>query len=308
MRDWERLHQSVDCWCRLPVEDRLESRRVFHGRGRRFAGFEQLTVEWFQPVLLITLFEEFEEERKLIASFPEERFPVLALQRRYLAHGPVETVRGMVPPVHEALEEGLRFRLALGRNQNHGFFLDMKPGRDWIRRRGEGKSVLNLFSYTCALSVAAIAGGASSVVNLDMSKAALKVGRENHHLNFQNELAQRVSYLPHNLFKSWGGLKRRGPYDLIVVDPPSFQPGSFEAAKDYRRVLRRMGDLASPDGGDLLACVNAPELDETFLPDLVREECPWLSYRERLPEHPEFCDRERSRGLKLHWFSWEKSI
>ena len=103
----------------------------------------------------------------------------------------------------------------------------MKPGRDWVRSRAAGKKVLNLFAYTCSLSVAAIAGGADTVTNLDMASAALATGRENHRLNFDPATCRRASYLAHNLFKSWGRLKRSPTYDLILIDPPSNQGGQL---------------------------------------------------------------------------------
>ena len=59
----------------------------------------------------------------------------------------------------------------------------MKNGRQFVRENAKNKSVLNLFSYTCAFSIAASLGGASKISNIDMSKGALSIGRVNHHLN-----------------------------------------------------------------------------------------------------------------------------
>ena len=157
----------------------------------------------------------------------------------------------------DVIESGLTYRLDLGRNQNNGLFLDMRYGRDWVREHAAGKRVLNLFAYTCGFSVAAIAGGAEFVVNLDMAKAALSRGRDNHHLN--NHDLKKVSFLGHELFKSWGKVRKMGPYDLIIIDPPSFQKGSFALTKDYQKILRRLPELLTADGV-VLACVNDPTL------------------------------------------------
>ena len=73
--------------------------------------------------------------------------------------------------------------LNLQSNQNNGYFPDMKNGREYITKISKDKIVLNLFSYTCAFSIAALKGEARSVSNIDMSKSALTTGRENHHLN-----------------------------------------------------------------------------------------------------------------------------
>src|SRR5690606_4647986 len=153
----------------------------------------------------------------------------------------------------QVCENGLRFKLDLGRKQNTGLFLDMRYGRRWVQEQAQGQRVLNLFAYTCGFSVAAIAGGAEHEVNLYMATAAPSRRRENHRLN-QHDLS-RVSFLGHDLFKSWGKLKREGPYDLIIIDPPSFQKGSFVLTQDYQKVLRRLPDLLTPQG-TVLACMN----------------------------------------------------
>ena len=92
---------------------------------------------------------------------------------------------------------------------------------------GQAASAYSTCSPTpAAFSVAAMAGGATQVVNLDMARAALSRGRDNHRLN-QHDLSQ-VVFLGHDLFKSWGKVAKYGPYDLIIIDPPSFQRGSFD--------------------------------------------------------------------------------
>ena len=55
-----------------------------------------------------------------------------------------------------------------------------------------------------------------------------------------NALDAGATFLPHDLFTTWGKIGRGGPYDLIVVDPPSYQKGSFVATKDYARLMRRL--------------------------------------------------------------------
>ena len=109
--------------------------------------------------------------------------------------------------------------------------------------------------------IAAIAGGAKQVINLDMSKAALAVGRENHRLN-DHDLS-KVKYLGHDLFKSWGKVKRLGPYDIVIADPPSLQKGSVNIKRDYPKIIRRLPELLNI-GGKALLCLNSPDLDFEF--------------------------------------------
>ena len=275
-----------------------ESRRLLHGRGGCFPGLGHVVVDWFAPVLLVTFFAEEEVNESVLEAVGRsaERMgevEAVVVQDRFEPRAPKRVVWGELPEEVFALESGMRFVLNLERNQNHGFFLDMRPGRDWVRANAGGKRVLNLFAYTCSLSVAAIAGGAESVVNLDMAGGALATGRENQRLNFDAETCRRVRYLAHDLFKSWGKLQRGGPYDLVVIDPPSNQAGSFVAEKDYARIVRRLAGLTHEESR-VLACLNSPYLGEEFLVDLFAE----FRWEGRLESAPGFEDVDREAALK----------
>ena len=283
-----------------------EARRLFHGRGRRWPGLEQITADWLQGILLVALFrepaaDELAALRELLlelaqsAEWRQAGAQRLLLQHRYRADSAVEWLCGAEVDEWTIDEDGLRFKLDLGRKQNSGLFLDMRYGRRWVREQAAGRRVLNLFAYTCGFSVAAIAGGAERVVNLDMARAALARGRDNHRLNGHD--LGRVSFLGHDLFNSWGKLKKDGPFELIVIDPPSFQKGSFALGKDYQRILRRLPELlAAP--GTVLACVNDPGTGPEFLIDCMAAEAPALRFVERLDNPPEFADIHPDSGLK----------
>ncbi len=283
-----------------------ETRRLFHGRGRCYPGLEQITVDWLQGVLLVALFRdpgaaELEALKRMLRALSESpawrqlQVQHLLLQHRYLPEATTEALLGDVPAEWQIDENGLRYTLGLGRKQNNGLFLDMRHGRAWVQENAQGKRVLNLFAYTCGFSVAALAGGAEHVVNLDMASAALSRGRENHRLN-GHELS-RVSFLAHELFKSWGKVRKLGPYDLIVIDPPSFQKGSFALSRDYRKILRRLPELLNP-GGQVLACVNDPDVAPAFLVEGMAAEAPQLRFERRLDNPPEFPDVNPDSGLK----------
>ena len=102
----------------------------------------------------------------------------------------------------------------------------------------------------------------------------------------------------HDIFNSWGKIRRVGPYDLIIADPPSYQKGSFVATKDYPRLLRRLPDLLLP-GGLALICLNAPEMPESFLREALAREAPMLEVEQRLPNPPAFADASPDRALKV---------
>lgn len=278
-----------------------DSRRLFHGRGRCFPGLEFVTLDWFSPVVLLTLYAEppgvdwvdhFADAARTL--LPQAQ--VLVVQHRYQAGAPSQLFWGELPEPLFAKRGDLRFHLHLARQQNAGFFLDMEPGRQWLASQAAGKRVLNLFAYTCAFSVVALAAGAQKVVNVDMSSASLNLGRANHQLNGLDK--SRSEFLAEDILKSWGRIKRRGPYDLVIVDPPSYQKGSFIATKDYAKVVRRLPELM-PMGGLVLACLNAPELPESYLREQFKRECPSARFVERLAPSADFPDINPEQQLKL---------
>lgn len=295
------IFEAIDGFLLQPTAD---ARRLFHGRGGCYDGLQWCTVDAFAPALLVTLFSPpparaLMDIRAYIARvLPSGMFNRLAVQHRYLPGAPYQWVQGDSMAESFAQRGENRFHLRYNR-QNLGFFLDMEPGRRWLEERAIGASVLNLFSYTCAFSVVAQAAGARKVVNVDMSKAALTMGRENHRIN--GLATDRIKFMPLDVLKSWSRIRRDGPYDIVIIDPPTFQKGSFIAERDYSKVIRRLPELMSTKG-DVLACLNAPELGEQFILDLFAEHAVHCSFVQRLPCLPEFCDIDPQRQLKLMHF------
>jgi 23S rRNA (cytosine1962-C5)-methyltransferase len=219
-------------------------------------------------------------------------------QCRHEGQTQTRLMAGSVPEPHGVTEGGARFLVHVLKGQNHGLFLDMAEGRRWVREHvtaRPGLKVLNLFAYTCAFSVVARQARASQVVNVDMSHGALAIGQKNHQLN---GLTSGASFLAHDVFKSWGKITRGGPYGLVIVDPPSYQKGSFVASKDYARLMRRLPELLAP-GGHALLCLNAPELGLDFLQDQMRALAPQLDFVQRVPNPPAFADVSPERSLKV---------
>lgn len=289
----------------LPAHDGVSNQRVFHGRGHCFPGLESLCVDLYPPLLLVTLFaneapEGFEEFLQAASALAQQHgFTAMAVQQRAKAGLSMTMVYGEMPEDLYAVEDGLRYKLNIGPNQNIGFFPDIVPARRWLRARCNDKKVLNLFAYTCAFSVAALAGGARRVINVDMSRSAMNTGRHNHSLNFDAEdVQQRTRFLAHEIFRSVGRLAKQGPYDIIIIDPPSFQPGSFVAKSDYAKLLRKLPRLMRKDCL-VLACLNAPNLGSEYLHDLFASELPQLQFCERLSNSPDFPDADDQRALKM---------
>ena len=284
-----------------------EFKRLFHGRGGLYEAWKNLTIDSIDAILSVALYSEVENEAELLemlqAFILTTRHTSIVLQRRYLKGHPTEVLAGSLEENLFVVENGMKIKLNLISNRNSGYFPDMKNGRQFVRENAKNKSVLNLFSYTCAFSIAASLGGASKISNIDMSKGALSIGRVNHHLN--NLEMKGISFHPYNILKSFSRIKKKGPYDLIIIDPPTFQKGSFEATKDYRKLIMKLPQIASEDCL-LLACLNSPDLDVEFIQALIKELAPSFKFVTRLPNVEEFASLDEQRSLKNLVFQREK--
>jgi len=274
--------------------------RLFHGRGNTFDGYKFLTVDSVDKVLFVVFFDANDEEKMIIDMLSdfyiaEAKWNALVIQQRYRPSSPSTIIAGELPKKTFAIENGLKYHVNFQNAQNIGFFPDMKIGREFVRNYARNKNVLNLFSYTCSFSVSAITGGAASVVNVDMNKNVLSIGRENHRLNGLE--TKKVQFMPYNILKSWSRIKKSGPYDLIIIDPPSFQKGSFAATSDYEKIIRRLHEFAS-DECIVLSALNAPELESEFIKNLFTENAPEFRYVKRLKNRKSFPEIEKERSLK----------
>jgi len=299
------MQALLDAIAAMPLP--TDAVRIFHGRGGLYPGCEQWALDVYPPVWVLTSFAPATEEQlATVHAALAQRWEQLApgqplnwvYQCRAEGHTDTRLMAGTVQEPHTVTEQGAQFRVHVQRGQNHGLFLDMAEGRRWVRAHVAERprcKVLNLFAYTCAFSVVALQAGARQVVNVDMSHGALAIGQQNHALN---SVAAGAGFLPHDIFKTWGKVTRSGPYDLIILDPPSYQKGSFVAAKDYAKLLRRLPDLLD-DGGHALLCLNAPELGVAFLQDLMQEHAPTLQFVERVANPAVFADVSADRSLKV---------
>lgn len=277
-----------------------EFKRIFHGRGNFYDDYNFLTIDSIDEVLFIVLFDELEKKKddellKMIKDvFQFFNYKTLVLQRRYLDKSPCEVLEGTLKENNIAIESSIKYSINFT-NKNIGFFPDMKVGHDYISNIAKDKNVLNLFSYTCAFSLSASKAGASKVVNVDMSKTALTIGRKNHHLN--NLDTSNIHFMPYNILKSWNRIKKQGPYDIIIIDPPSFQKGSFAASKDYEKIIKKLDSLASEECV-VLSALNAPELDTDFIKNIFKKYAPLFKFEKRLENMDTFPAIDKEKSLK----------
>lgn len=159
-------------------------------------------------------------------------------------------------------------------------FLDLREARGWVKQHSAGKSVLNLFAYTCGVGLSATAGGASEVLNLDFADSNLTIGRENGLLNPQ---LQPMTFVQSDYFpaiRQLAGLPisaRRGhklpqyprleqrQFDLVLLDPPAWAKSAFgtvDLLRDYQSLLKP-AILATADDGVLICCNNLAKVAMT---------------------------------------------
>ena len=284
---------------------RQEPKRVFHGRGQLFPEYSHVCMDWYPPVVFVSAYDPIENRVEVLSWLRGvdklSQIKTVMLQKRYERNSAAEILYGERKTRVFVEENGLKFEILLGKQQNTGLFLDMQPLRVWLRENSKDKKVLNLFSYTCSLSVAALAGGARSVVNVDLSKTSMRWGERNHDLNGQDK--DTITSLPFNVFTSWGRIKQEGRYDLVIIDPPTYQRNSFSAERDYGAVLKKMRSLCS-DEATIIAALNSPFLDEQFLLDKFERHVPKAKFVELMAAAPEFLDRFPERALKIFRFEF----
>jgi 23S rRNA (cytosine1962-C5)-methyltransferase len=152
-------------------------------------------------------------------------------------------------------ESGLHFLADVSNGQKTGFFLDQRENRLRLRDLSMGRTVLNLFSYSGAFSVAALKGGAERAVDVDSSETALALAREHRR---QNSFAtEEADFVRADVFED---LRRRVTagerWGIVVCDPPGFAKKRADvdrAARGYKDINRLAMSIVEPDGW-LLTC------------------------------------------------------
>ncbi len=170
-------------------------------------------------------------------------------------------------------EEGVPFSVRLGDGLSTGIFLDQRLNRRLVRELARGASVANLFSYTCAFSIAAGVGGARRTVSVDASLAALERGRSGFALAGMT-LGKDHTFVGEDVF-AWlaKAAKKDERFDIVIVDPPSYSSTKkrrFVAESDYDELVALAAAIVAP-GGRIFACCNHRGLSRHKLRRLVHE-------------------------------------
>ena len=252
--------------------------RLLHGISEGWPG---VAVDRYGPVLLVQTWREPLEDGVLEALAAVVPWPLVPVWNHRKGGGS----EGEVPKEAFGVERGIHFDVRPRHRGNDPLlFLDFRAARTWIRAR-ECKSVLNLFSYTCGIGVAAAVGGAERVLNVDFASSALEVGTTNAALNnvntqqFEEDVfpaMRQLAGLP------LGGRRGRRPsykhmkpesFDVVVLDPPRWAKtkwGAVDIVRDYASLFKP-ALLTVADGGCILATNHVPTVPlEDWLDQLRR--------------------------------------
>ncbi len=162
-------------------------------------------------------------------------------------------------------ENGLIFYVDIVGGQKTGFYLDQRDNRHTIRQLARGRRVLNCFAYTGGFTVAAMAGGAETVVSVDSSKQALELAQKNVRENGFQLSAE------HFVAADVGDYLRTvtDAFDIVILDPPAFarhRQDVNRASRAYKDInLQAMKRL--PSGGLLFTC----SCSQHISPDLFQK-------------------------------------
>ena len=279
---------------RLDGED-TNAYRLFNGSGENRPG---LTVDRYGDLLLIQTFHTPLDghDRGAVERFYADALPGLVTvyndrsgaNSRVANPLPAEVLAAAQKP-REFLELGIRYLFqARHAGQDPWLFLDLRAGRRRVMQEAAGKSVLNLFAYTCGVGVAAARAGATHVVNVDFSESSLSIGKENAR---RNDLPIRLRFVHSDAFAAMRQLAgigqpemvrgRKMPafprleqrsFDLVFLDPPRYAKSPFgvvDIVNDYA-ALMKPALMCTAAGGTLICCNNAAQIEHKAWADQLQ--------------------------------------
>jgi 23S rRNA (cytosine1962-C5)-methyltransferase len=189
-------------------------------------------------------------------------------------------------PTRKIREHGVWYALDLLLHQDTTFYPDTRYLRRWAIEHLSNQRVLNTFAYTGSLGVAALAGGARQVIQLDLNRTYLNLAKTSYTLN--GFPIQRDEFIVGDFFPRINTLKREGArFDCVFLDPPFFSvtgKGRVDLVTQYARLINKVRPLIS-DGGWLAAVNNALFLSGKDYMEMLRELCSdgYLSVEELIP-------------------------
>lgn len=236
--------------------------RLFNQEGDGFGG---LTVDLYGDYAVFSWYNSYVYQiRKVISEafrqvFPEVLGTYEKIRFKGLDYESAHVYGQEAPDFFAVLENGVLYQVFMNDGLMTGIFLDQHEVRgSLVDGLAMGKSLLNMFSYTAAFSVAAAMGGASQTTSVDLAKRSRELSQAHFQANGLSTDDHR--FIVMDVFEYFKYAKRKGlTYDVIVLDPPSFarnKKQTFSVAKDYHKLISQSLEILNP-GGIIIASTNA---------------------------------------------------
>jgi 23S rRNA (cytosine1962-C5)-methyltransferase len=274
----QRLQEAVSLRTQIIDSNHTNAYRLIHGEGDGFPG---LVVDRYADILVMQISSSgMERLRSTIIEVLKSTLQPRALyERSDVASRKVEglplrcqPVFGNTPEMVTIMENDLKFKVSIAQGQKTGFFLDQRNNRKRVGELAKDKKVLNCFAYSGGFSVYAAAGGATSVVSVDISPAALKLAEENFQIN--NLDSSKHTLFTADAFELLREYKNKNEkFDLIILDPPAFvkNQGSVpDAARGYKDINLQAISIMQPNG-ILVTCSCSQHIDRMLFQKIVHD-------------------------------------
>ncbi|MDS5555652.1 class I SAM-dependent rRNA methyltransferase [Streptococcus pneumoniae] len=243
-------------------DDLTTTYRLFNQEGDGFGG---LTVDLYGDYAVFSWYNSYVYQiRQTISEafrqvFPEVLGAYEKIRFKGLDYESAHVYGQEAPDFFTVLENGVLYQVFMNDGLMTGIFLDQHDVRgSLVDGLAMGKSLLNMFSYTAAFSVAAAMGGASQTTSVDLAKRSRELSQAHFQANGLSTDEHR--FIVMDVFEYFKYAKRKDlTYDVIVLDPPSFarnKKQTFSVAKDYHKLISQSLEILNP-GGIIIASTNA---------------------------------------------------
>lgn len=243
-------------------DDLTTAFRLFNQEGDGFGG---LTVDLYGDYAVFSWYNSYVYQiRQTISEafrqvFPEVLGAYEKIRFKGLDYESAHIYGQEAPDFFTVLENGVLYQVFMNDGLMTGIFLDQHEVRgSLVDGLAMGKSLLNMFSYTAAFSVAAAMGGASQTTSVDLAKRSRELSQAHFQANGISTDEHR--FIVMDVFEYFKYAKRKGlTYDVIVLDPPSFarnKKQTFSVAKDYHKLISQSLEILNPEG-IIIASTNA---------------------------------------------------
>ncbi|HEM6089622.1 TPA: class I SAM-dependent rRNA methyltransferase [Streptococcus suis] len=236
--------------------------RLFNQDGDHFGG---VTIDLYNEYAVFSWYNTFVYSMKdtIIAAFqmvfPEVKGAYEKIRFKGLDFESAFLYGQEAPEYFTVLENGVSYQVFMNDGLMTGIFLDQHEVRgSLVDGLATGKTLLNMFSYTAAFSIAAAMGGATETTSVDLAKRSRELSKA--HFKVNGVELDNHHFVVMDVFEYFKYAKRKGlHFDVVVLDPPSFarnKKQTFSVAKDYHKLISQSLEILNPNG-IIIASTNA---------------------------------------------------